>query len=119
VTYSNVALSNGDTARIYFENPTFTSAVGDGSVNLLFEDLTTLTDTIYTGVRLYSGSESSPIFADGTYSLLAATVFGSSATGTLAISDVLPTPEPSGRMLLTTGMLSVAGLARRRFFVSH
>lgn len=57
VVYSNVALSNGDTAKIYFENPTLTAAIGDGSVNLLSDDLGTATSIVYTGVQLYSGPE--------------------------------------------------------------
>ena len=126
----DVTFSDGSDVTLDFVNPDYFASLGYGPANLELINNTTGTDDIFYGVQLYSGSESSPTFTPGQYTLGAATLFGLTDSGTLGISlasspvsgpgggpsnvAVAPTPEPSSIALLGTGALACASLVRRR-----
>jgi hypothetical protein len=74
------------------------------------------------GDQAYTGSESDPTIVPGTYELgLYSGVFLGEDLEPLAGDVVIagaqaPTPEPSSFFLLGTGLLALAGLARRKLF---
>ena len=64
------------------------------------------------GAQVYNGLENSPTFVPGTYELNNSSATG--LVGTLVISTIVSTPEPGTSLLLSVGMLSLLGLARRK-----
>jgi hypothetical protein len=66
-----------------------------------------------SGPQLYIGSESSPTLDTGSFSLLS---FGTNIPYTLTVVPAAsPVPEPSSFALFGTGILGLAGMAKRRF----
>jgi hypothetical protein len=67
-----------------------------------------------TGPQLYTGSENSPMFSPTSTPF---TLQGANNSGTFTLDITTaqsPIPEPSSIALLTTGLLALAGTARRK-----
>jgi hypothetical protein len=104
---------SGDQASLF--NPAATTAANDGPAVFEFIDHVNGTDTVYEGLQLYSGPESSPIFTPGTYQLTADSKFpNNTGTGTFTIANIAATPEPSSFLLLGTAAAGAIQVARRR-----
>ena len=67
---------------------------------------------------IFSGPPEDPTFIPGTSTGFASTLDGRGEPATtLDIERVIPTPEPSGFVLLGSGLLGFAGVVRRKFCV--
>jgi len=102
VTYSENDIPQNPASLI------FSSDAGGGGF-FLFD---TFQGILSFGSQVYSGTEDTPTFLEGTYSL--PDIFSGSdpnGTATLTIKSV---PEPSSLMLLGTGMLALLGLALKK-----
>jgi hypothetical protein len=127
--FDNVTFSDGSDVILDFANPDYFAAEGVGPADLELINMTAGTDDVFYGSQLYTGSESSPTFLAGDYTLDPAIVFGDPDSGTLDITlepasepgggglsniAVSSVPEPSAIAMLGTGSLICAGFARRR-----
>jgi PEP-CTERM motif len=109
-----------------FENPVALGGYGYGPIDYhAFGGENGGENITYDGVSLFTGSVSDPVFKTGTFQLGPSAFEGNnSGTATLTITDASTpvssaTPEPSSMILLGTGILGMAGAARRRFFVNR
>lgn len=130
-TFSNFTFTlNGSTVATTPIELTWYNTSQGGLFDLLFSD----GDMVYYGAQAYSGSESNPTILPGYYPLTPCdaecTLYSGSQfkfgywngsnfesatplTGDLSIGAV---PEPSSLLLFGTGMLSLAGLVKRKLF---
>jgi hypothetical protein len=80
-----------------------------GTYDLQFFDFTQGISVLLDGPQLFTGSLTTPTFTPGTYDLTL------DSTGSAVSLTIGSTPEPSSLVLLGTGILGAAGLARRKF----
>jgi hypothetical protein len=68
----------------------------------------------FSGPDLFSGTIKNPTFLSGNFSLTTKDhAAGALPQGSYSLA-ITPTPEPSSILLMATGLLSVAGIARRK-----
>jgi len=104
--WENGALQGTGTFDFYNGNP----SVG-GGFDLMVGSSGPLNEY---GVQLYSGSEGTPTFLLGTFTLNHLSPDG--PAGTLTIASITAVPEPSGLLLIGTGALGLIGFARKKIF---
>ena len=115
VTYHPVTFSDGTTGNyVEFAEPTAEGLHGVGLADFAIVNFV-LSQELFTGPQLYTGSESDPHFTPGTYTLTGDPLGGTADTETLSLTiGPAPVPEPSSMVLFGTGVLGCAGAVRRR-----
>ncbi len=118
-TMNNVAVDVNGTPENYFIS--FFTESNFGGLCITTGDPTCISDGSIinqAGPQLYTGSEAVPTVSLGTFSLTNLGVNTFSSDFTLEITS--PIPEPSSLLMLSTGMLGLAGAVRRKLRgVSH
>jgi hypothetical protein len=115
---------NGTTFDSYvaFFNPVLSTAAGLPPLDFTFYSQSSFYE--YGGAQVYTGPPADPALVPGTYDLTGyvpvlnnqgdVTGYTVSGGGTLVIAAPSATPEPSSFILLGSGVLSLAALARGR-----
>jgi hypothetical protein len=118
-TVNNVAVDVNGTPANYFIS--FFPESNFGGLCITTDDTTCFGDGSIlnqTDPQLYTGSEAIPTFSLGTFSLTNTGVNTFSSNFTLDItSSETPIPEPSSLLMLSTGVLGLAGAIRRKLSV--
>jgi hypothetical protein len=70
---------------------------------------------LFNGPVLFSGTDANPTFLFGNFVLTGIADLGNGPQTVTANLNIAPTPEPASFALVGTAMLSLAGVARRRF----
>jgi PEP-CTERM motif len=122
--YQTSITANGTTIGSYVGlfNPVLSA--GAGLPPLDFSFYVQSDDYLYGGEQVYSGMPADPVLVPGIYDLTGyvpvlngqgdVTGYTVSEGGTLVIAAPSPTPEPSSFILLGSGVLSLAAVARER-----
>ena len=86
---------------------------GYASIYLYLNGVDVLQPAYITYPQLFTGSTSNPTLIAATYTFVSRTTYNNYR---LTATDVASTPEPSSLFLLGTGMLGIAGAARRKLY---